>query len=79
MRYIFKDKITLNAVYSFYALITKLYKSQFANTKGIDYNKMIKSPIDDNIYIQSYNTAKDIMTKENRDIITEIEKLLNEN
>lgn len=79
LRYIFKDKITLNAVYSFYALITKLYKSQFANTKGIDYNKMIKSPIDDNIYIQSYNTAKDIMTKENRDIITEIEKLLNEN
>ncbi len=79
LRHIFNNKTTLNAVYNLYMLITKLYKSQFASIKGIDYNKMIKSPIDDNIFIQAYNTAKDIITKEQRDIINEIEKLLNEN
>lgn len=79
LRYIFSDKNILESVYDLYTLITKLYKSQFFSIKGIDYNKMIKSPIDDSIFIQAYSTAKDIMLKEKREIINRIEKMFNEN
>lgn len=79
LRYIFSDKNILESVYDLYTLITKLYKSQFFSIKGIDYNKMIKSPIDDSIFIQAYSTAKDIILKEKREIINRIEKMFNEN
>ena len=48
-RYIFENKENLNAIYSFYKRVTKRYKINMKNDKGIEYNKMIKTQIDNTL------------------------------
>ena len=48
-RYIFESKENLNAIYSFYKRVTKRYKINMKNDKGIEYNKMIKTQIDNTL------------------------------
>ena len=48
-RYIFDSEKNFNTIYKFYKTITKRYRLNFEKNRGIDYNKMIKTPIDNSI------------------------------
>lgn len=54
-RYIFKSKENLIAIYDFYKKLTKRYKINYKNKKDIEYNKMIKSQIDESILASTIN------------------------
>lgn len=54
-RYIYQDKSNLDVIYKFYKRLTMRYKSNYKNTRGIEYNQMIKSQIDTSILERTIN------------------------
>ena len=54
-RYIFESKDNLNAIYNFYKKVTKRYKINMKNDKDIEYNKMIKTQIDNTLLEKTIN------------------------
>lgn len=54
-RYIFKSKENFNALYDFYKKLTKRYKINFKNKRDIEYNKMIKTQIDESVLESTIN------------------------
>jgi len=54
-RYIFSSKENFDAIYDFYKKLTKRYKINFKNKRDIEYNKMIKTQIDDSILEMTIN------------------------
>ena len=55
LRYIFESKDNLNAIYSFYKRVTKRYKINMKNDREIEYNKMIKTQIDNTLLEKTIN------------------------
>ena len=54
-RYIFNSKENLNTIYDFYKRLTKRYKINIKNKRDIEYNKMIKTQIDESILETTIN------------------------
>ena len=54
-RYIYEIKDNLNAIYNFYKKVTKRYKINMKNDKDIEYNKMIKTQIDNTLLEKTIN------------------------
>ena len=49
VRYIFSDKKIFDTIYMFYKKITKRYERKMSEVRMLQYNKMIKTDIDENI------------------------------
>lgn len=60
-RYIFSSKENLNYIYDFYKKLTKRYKINYKNKKDIEYNKMIKSQIDESILETTINDEYEML------------------
>ena len=76
MAYIFGDKQNLDAIYKCYSQVTKYYRIQYLKTKDIEYNKMIKTPIDDTIVETGYEISKAMLEQEKQTRLNEFEKML---
>lgn len=59
--YLFSNKRVFETIYAFYKTITKRYKINFYKNRGIEYNQMIKTPIDTDILHDTINDEFDVM------------------
>jgi hypothetical protein len=53
--FLFSNKDNFNCIYEFYKWITLRYKMNYKKEKEIEYNQMIKSPIDNEILYNTIN------------------------
>ena len=68
-RYIYQDKSNLDVIYKFYKRLTMRYKSNYKNTRGIEYNQMIKSQIDTSILERTINDELEMIESNDERII----------
>lgn len=69
-KYLFSNKETFETIYNFYKEITKRYRRNFNKQKGIEYNQMIKTPIDTEILRDTISDELDMMEgREKKEII----------
>lgn len=71
LRFIFEEKENLNAIYNFYKKVTKKYKLNMKKIKDLEYNKMIKTQID-NVLLES--SIEEVMEMEDDKDIKQIVK-----
>ena len=69
-RYIFKSKENFNTIYSFYKTLTKRYKINFKKQKDVEYNKMIKTQIDESILENTINDEFEMLD------MTDVKKII---
>jgi hypothetical protein len=75
--YIFESENNISAIFEFYKNVTTLYKNACKNQKKLEYNVMIKTPIDDTILVQSVSNAKDFISDSQiRQIVNEFNDLI---
>jgi len=74
-RYIYKTKENFDAIYDFYKTLTKRYKINFKKQKDIEYNKMIKTQIDESILENTISDEYEMLDSiENKKIVTNYRK-----
>lgn len=77
LSYIFDNSENVKSIYEFYKMVTTLYKDACRNQKGLEYNVMIKSPIDETILVQSVNSAKNLIAnQQDKQVINGLNDLL---
>lgn len=60
-RYIFASNENFNAIYEFYKTLTKRYKINFKKQRDVEYNKMIKTQIDESILENTINDEYEML------------------
>ena len=79
-KYLFSSEEIFDVIYNFYRDITKRYKLNYRKEKNIEYNQMIKSPIDNELL---YSTIEDELSMlsdvHNKEIINNFRKVTNKN
>ncbi|MFZ2538129.1 MAG: AIPR family protein [Oscillospiraceae bacterium] len=75
LEYIFKNKENLQNIYSYFKNVTKSYKINYKRLKDIEYNQMIKSPIDNQIL---FNSFEDTLELEDSSIVKNTVRIFNQ-
>lgn len=68
-RYIYSEKNNLDVLYKFYKRLTMRYKTNYKNSKGIEYNQMIKSQIDTSILERTINDELEMLESNEERVI----------
>lgn len=76
LNYIFSSSENINAIYEYYKIITKLYKVNYRTMKDIEYNQMIKMPIDENLLYQATELASEMLNQKVKNIVGDLKNIV---